>query len=1270
QTLHLDASASVDTDGVDIIPFAYTWHCESESGGACVSRAGDILDLSAFVEGAILSIPPESFPSDIVYVLTVTAFKHGDGSTPWSKYRSDNASCIISTTVLDVPYVSITPKEIRRKYSPSKRLVLYGCAATSTESHCSNSTVAGFDFEWEQVDSNIGLPNDDSSGENDQVFRTSDRHPTLVVRAGALSPGRTYTFAMTATGSSGSTGYSEISFETNAAPVGGYVSSDLLQVYAGENTVALHTVGWTDDFEDLPMIYEFGYTHGSHEVLSVNSEQWISRLSSGASSSSTLLTHLPPGTTLYAFNITLVAFVSDILGSTAVTSLGMDGVPLSIVSYPPEQQVIVPSLRANLSSLSTGVRSLTDPADALRSAIALSAVLGHAPEPESADDIAEVLELKEVIITFIVESYLALDPSSGAAQMGAEALAAAVISHAESGKLSNTTATEVSGALDDMLKVSTGRSDIFRSIWCFLWQTVSVLLHESDPSSTATQGDGYYSGRNDTLMLLGSLGRAVAIGSEAGEDIDEISTGSVDLRAAKVAESSIHEAVISIGENGAQVSFEDWMAPAGVQDDSTFVVAVTLLGTSESEEPDSITAINAWDAHGNDMHDLSFPVKFSVPTEVVLPRSAPDGVAPTCVYWSENSNEWKVDGVVLGYSTVEVDGTSSTTCWTFHLSPFGIAEEQSASIQWITADQLTDTNVLRQYWAESWPAILFLSLVVVLFLAPAALLHWEDTKEGVDNEYLVILRCSYLDRGRCSREDQPVQSRIREKAREAHKDVNNSNQLDSGYLQIHTIAASKRRDNLTAAAVSSIFMNHAWRHLWVSPTEHFKKTLLTRSQHLVILLADWMSAVTLQAIFYGKSQFSIREKAEMTAATALFMIPTALVFPAMMRLANTPPSSETLTRVRKHKTAHKQQPQGGNKQLMSQHDRLVKTQREEFHAALSDARAKLKNPLRGPAVGNIIAVSLPPPLPDHREEKSRRKKKSRLIALTTAHVAGSTGGVGTNKTGVYRDLVASQRVLVALYVFLPVCMAMFVPTVFRVMGEAEKAAGGNQNARLHNVTASLCIICALLCAVSAYGVAARRITIMSQAMGFQAVLAPALVLCGAILYGSSVGLATGAVFGGLGTLVCAYFLRVHRRNELVVRRVCEDDLITTWSHPLPSMHSAALRVQRAYRTHRAMMRTARIVEFTTWLDKCKRRRSVMHMLVNSVVYVVILCLTYTNLVFAIKFDRPTSTDWLTTCVLALVVEATLQQPVVLLMTGVLGDFVEEGADFLLEILDV
>lgn len=41
-----------------------------------------------------------------------------------------------------------------------------------------------------------------------------------------------------------------------------------------------------------------------------------------------------------------------------------------------------------------------------------------------------------------------------------------------------------------------------------------------------------------------------------------------------------------------------------------------------------------------------------------------------------------------------------------------------------------------------------------------------------------------------------VISQIKEKAREAHKYVTNNNQLDSGYLQIHNIAPSKRTDYL------------------------------------------------------------------------------------------------------------------------------------------------------------------------------------------------------------------------------------------------------------------------------------------------------------------------------------------------------------------------------------------------------------------------------------------------------------------------------------------
>lgn len=48
-------------------------------------------------------------------------------------------------------------------------------------------------------------------------------------------------------------------------------------------------------------------------------------------------------------------------------------------------------------------------------------------------------------------------------------------------------------------------------------------------------------------------------------------------------------------------------------------------------------------------------------------------------------------------------------------------------------------------------------------------------------------------------------------------------------------------------------------------------------------------------------------------------------------------------------------------------------------------------------------------------------------------------------------------------------------------------------------------------------------------------------------------------------LVCAYFLRLQRMNELVLRGVLQEDLITEWSHPSPAMHSAANLVQGKFR---------------------------------------------------------------------------------------------------------
>lgn len=48
-------------------------------------------------------------------------------------------------------------------------------------------------------------------------------------------------------------------------------------------------------------------------------------------------TQVPPGLESSGFNLTVVAYASDSLGCTAVTSLGIDGEPLAIVSTPPDE---------------------------------------------------------------------------------------------------------------------------------------------------------------------------------------------------------------------------------------------------------------------------------------------------------------------------------------------------------------------------------------------------------------------------------------------------------------------------------------------------------------------------------------------------------------------------------------------------------------------------------------------------------------------------------------------------------------------------------------------------------------------------------------------------------------------------------------------------------------------------------------------------------------------------------------------------------------------
>ncbi|CAM9185106.1 unnamed protein product, partial [Sphacelaria rigidula] len=312
--------------------------------------------------------------------------------------------------------------------------------------------------------------------------------------------------------------------------------------------------------------------------------------------------------------------------------------------------------------------------------------------------------------------------------------------------------------------------------------------------------------------------------------------------------------------------------------------------------------VNAWDSGGEAIQALAAPLDISMST---AQDSSDEWVRekkyPVCYYWSEdNGGEWKSDGIVLRDVTFSAaEEQLVITCATYHLSAFGSTDEFSSS-SWNTIDIFNDHYLLVEYGADSWPALLFLCSVLALFLFPAIYFYSKDNTTAALRAFTDASRTTYLAHGRCRRGDQPWKQRVRAEAHRARAVLEeNRKNLDDIDRHFHSVTIQPRRENIGKVVAESVMLNHAWRHLSRSPADHFGETLLTRPQHLMILLADWMSAATLQSVFYGKRQFDIVQKARLAAATALFMLPTAFVFPALLRMVNTPPTSVTLTKRRR-----------------------------------------------------------------------------------------------------------------------------------------------------------------------------------------------------------------------------------------------------------------------------------------------------------------------------------------------------------------------------------
>lgn len=59
-----------------------------------------------------------------------------------------------------------------------------------------------------------------------------------------------------------STGYAEISIVVNSAPYGGHIDATPRTGTAASDAFLLESLGWTDEADDLPIVFSFAYAHG------------------------------------------------------------------------------------------------------------------------------------------------------------------------------------------------------------------------------------------------------------------------------------------------------------------------------------------------------------------------------------------------------------------------------------------------------------------------------------------------------------------------------------------------------------------------------------------------------------------------------------------------------------------------------------------------------------------------------------------------------------------------------------------------------------------------------------------------------------------------------------------------------------------------------------------------------------------------------------------------------------------------------------------------
>ncbi|CAM9751965.1 unnamed protein product [Chrysoparadoxa australica] len=1260
QDLLLDATVTEDEDNMDqaIAPISFTWSCQLV-GSADPCGLGSIA-----LNVGLLAIPAGTLAAGESYEFTVTA-----SQTYLAATLTDTASMVVTVAAESLPEVAITASTTAKKINPSAR-VLLSASATNCGGSCT--------YLWAATGGDLELDGDNWG----DIFPTDRTSDSLVIPAGTLSAGTVYTFELTATGEAGTSAFASYSLVTNSPPSGGYLEilGGVTSVTALDDEITIVASLWSDDTEDMPLTYSFGYVHG---LSGVDGGGQVMPLSGKASNSNKWTGSLPPGLPIYANELSIVVTVRDQLNTMVISSTGADGNPVLVTSAI-NPATTSSDLISSLEGLDTAGLTV-EPEAALGQLVAVAGVAQVLGEGQVEQDITTSL------VASITTTSQRMDYSEEATGMLMSALSVATEGN---GALPAQASTGALSLIDDLLEQGTGAGVRMRvsSASDGLNCLASIMASVDSAASRRSLAEGSDSASFEAADVSASVDRlAIAATADAipAEAPLEISAGGISVAASVGRQEEANQ--LSAGVVKVNLSGEGDGAES-VESEQVHMV-LSALGDIDPL-PHNSSVAQSVSLSMYESSSRAAVTSLTAPVQLCFPIATTDLDKVDCTYWDEVKKEWRGEGLVITGVTVDQATNEATICCTSnHLTIFSAESSEGIQPEWNTVNLIDDASLLAAYGdGEGTLVLVFLGLLCIsfggLFLKFRQAASREVEAQWLDHE----LHRIYLLKGHIPRARLPVDARTLQREKEwrdlhqlAHMDAKGKDfsnidvageksqgdaWLNSQYdflEEMEQKVTMKEADEhhvpaktVARTAAASIFFNHTWKELFSNSSRTLaeKQLSLPKHQMSVLLLCDLLYAMCLQAIFYGKNQFGIQDKAVMVLTSAVFMAPALLVYPRLFRWANCPPTSITLQ-------------QSWQRKVAMLHNETRISQRKAKLAALEGQQDWAEPGMSSPA----------------SPESSVRVKQmaSRVIHVKqtdkAVHVPEDALDTQNRDESVYMDVQDTElweelsNMHLALGTFLfTIIVATSMLTAVLVKQYVSQSDDSNTsfvapNGLAPNLAISFSGSSCVMAVWLLLQLRGRHVKHIGFVRFWLCIFASGLAFTGIFLVESG-GVTLTVAVSGTGTLhlVALYWLRIMLRHMKACDRLAVDFAELRYQHPTAGQIRAATCIQSCWRSYTACVRLVRARELHAWRHDCHIERRLLTGMAYTCLILNIILLLYCNLIFGIKFDRDTCLGWLLTCLLATIIEGVIQQPVVLLIVSIMGDFVEVLGQVLLEVL--